>query len=276
MPALSELFPAPTTPAVQNVAPDRQPSATPDPVFVFPHAGGSPRFFHAWRPYWQSGAVWGVTYPGRDARMGEPAAASIQEMAADIARECVQLVKAGKIRHRLRLFGHSMGALVAYEVAQWLQRYRATWDPDRRVTVQLMVSGHNSPEIALPPTYVNVHDKPDAELVGELTRVDPRNAEIFAIPELAQLLLPYTREDYRLVETYRHVGEGLPIDEVLVVAGSRDPDCFRAGLQGWQRYATRWLGIHTFPGGHFYLAESPEVVPELVMSVTSLYVKQCT
>lgn len=264
MSALSELFPDPAPTA-----------ATVDPLFVFPHAGGSARFFHMWRKHWQLGAVWGVTYPGRDSRMGEPAAASIQEMAADIARELTQLVAQGTIRSQVRLFGHSMGALVAYEVAQWLQRYRATWDPLRRMTVQLLVSGHNSPEIQLPPNYVNVHDKPDAELVRELTRVDTRNAQVFAIPELAQLLLPYTREDYRLVETYRCASEFLPIDEVLVAAGSRDPDCFRAGLQGWQRYATRWLGVHTFPGGHFYLSETPEVIAELLTSLSGVYATQC-
>lgn len=266
MSALSELFPVPARTAV---------TSTCDPLIVFPHAGGSARFFHAWRKYWQAGAVWGVTYPGRDSRMGEPAAASIQALAADIARELTQLVEQGLIRSQVRLFGHSMGALVAYEVAQWLQRYRATWDPARQFTLQLLVSGHNAPEIPLPPNYVAVHDKPDAEVVAELTRVDPHNAEVFAIPELAQLLLPYTREDYRLVETYRCASEFLPIDEVWVAAGSQDPDCFRAGLQGWQRYATRWLGVHTFPGGHFYLSETPEVIVELVTSLSGVYATQC-
>lgn len=284
MSALSELFPVPAAgdgarqPGVVTsdmVRAAHARAAASDPVFVFPHAGGSPRFFNVWRKHWQQGPVWGVTYPGRDARMADPAPATIQHLAADIAQELLPLVTQGVIQQKIRLFGHSMGCLVAYEVAQWLERHRLQWDPLRRVTVQLIASGHNSPEISLPPSYVTVHNKPTSALVRELTRVDERNAEIFAIPELAELIIPFTREDYRLTETYQWDSNFTMIDEVVVAAGSRDPDCFRAGLDGWERYAQRWLGVHTFSGGHFYLAEVPEAVPELLVAIDEEYATQC-
>ena len=257
--ALSELF----TPAVGSVAD----SAAGVPTFVFPHAGGSPRFFHMWSSHWQWGPVWGVTYPGRDARLTEPMPAHVQALAAQVGEELAVHLR----RHPLptvRFFGHSLGAVVAYETAIWLLAHRLQWDPARTTVIQLVVSGHNAPHISYPPDYVQVHNKPTEKLVEEMVRVDPRNAEIFAIPELAALLIPAIREDYRLAETYRSSQTSLFVDEIVVVAGEEDPDCFLEGLEGWKSYWRKWGGVHLQPGGHFYLAEYPESVPGLLARLT--------
>lgn len=252
MTALTELFTGPMT--------------IKDPVIAFPHAGGSARFFHLWKDHWTGGPVWGVTYPGRDSRLADPPPADIQALAAECGREVVSAVAAGRIRHRVRLFGHSMGALVAYETSQWLISHTMLWNPTGRLSIQLIVSGHNSPEITFPPGYRMLHNQSDEQLIAELTRVDSRNEEIFSIPELAQLLLPYTRDDYRLTETYRMSPSPQRIDDVMVLCGITDPDCWREGLAGWERYATQWRGVTTFPGGHFYLSEHPQTVPQHLSS----------
>lgn len=237
------------------------------PTFVFPHAGGSPRFFHMWGSHWQLGPVWGVTYPGRDARLADPMPAHVQALAAQIGEELAVYLRRHPLS-TLRFFGHSLGAVVAYETAIWLLAHRLQWDPACTTTLQLVVSGHNAPHISYPPGYVQVHNKPTEALVEEMVRVDPRNAEVFAIPELAALLIPAVREDYRLAETYRSSQTSLFVDEIVVVAGEEDPDCFLAGLEAWKSYCRNWGGVHIQRGGHFYLAEDPAGVPALLARLT--------
>ncbi|MDO5084290.1 MAG: alpha/beta fold hydrolase [Arachnia propionica] len=205
-------------------------------LVLFPHAGGSPRFFRHWVGRIPGVHLLGVTYPGRDHRIDEPHPGSLTELAEEVA-------------HHLRhlpdpvLFGHSMGALVAHEVAGLLTGSGGA--------PELVVSGHDAPCSA--PRRSILHNRPDHELIADLVRLDHHNAEVFALRELADLFLPAIREDYRMVETHRTVTRQR-IPRILVINGDHDPEVTATGATAWCRHAARFDGVQLVDGGHFHHA----------------------
>ena len=205
-------------------------------LILFPHAGGSPRFFHHWVGEVPDAHLMGVTYPGRDHRVEEPHPRTLSELAEEIAHALPEV--AAPV-----LFGHSMGALVAHEVACLLTA--AGGSP------VLIVSGHDAPG-GRPGRRV-LHQRPDDELIADLVRLDRHNAEVFALPELAELFLPVIREDYRMVETHRPAPRPR-VPRVLVVNGDRDSEVTATGAAAWGRCATTFDGVRLVAGGHFHHA----------------------
>lgn len=143
------------------------------------------------------------------------------------------------------LFGHSLGALVAYEVARRLAREGRT--------PMLVVSGRDAPT-SESPMPSQLHRGSDDELVADLVRLDQRNAEVFGVPELHALFLPIVRADYRLAETYRPPTQEVVLPAIAVVNGVDDHDVSPEGSQAWSAYAEQFLGVHHVPGGHFHHA----------------------
>ncbi|HWC78498.1 MAG TPA: alpha/beta fold hydrolase [Pseudonocardiaceae bacterium] len=213
-----------------------------------PHAGGAASAFRHW-PRWLPSEVdlAAVCYPGREDRLDEAAPDTLEALARPIAAALEPLGD-----KPIALFGHSMGASVAYEVARLL----------RPAPVALLVSGRCPPHLMRPR-----RDPPgtDEELVTDVLRLDPSAAEVLAEPDLRELVLPPIRADYRLVAGYR-ARPVLPLAvPVAAYGGMDDPEVDAAELARWAEVST--VGCHTrqFPGAHFYLRDHPgELVADLV------------
>lgn len=105
-------------------------------VLCFPHAGGGTATYRSWAPLASELEVWAVALPGREHRFGEPATSSVRERVARIADDCLEELGAAL---PVVLFGHSMGALLAFEVARELRRRRASGPlRHRRASVEAM------------------------------------------------------------------------------------------------------------------------------------------
>ncbi|MEU7632533.1 alpha/beta fold hydrolase [Nocardia sp. NPDC049220] len=198
-------------------------------------------------------AVLAVQYPGRQDRFGEAPITDIAVLADRIAEE---VLTRGAVE-RLSLFGHSMGATVAFETARRLER-------DGRQLATLFVSGRPA------PTFVEtqrLHLASDDELLRDLERLaaDPASVGLLrSEPSLAELVLPAIRADYQAVETYRYRSGVALRTDIAALVGTEDPTMRPEQADEWRGHTSGGFERATFPGGHFYLDEHGAEVADFV------------
>lgn len=213
-----------------------------DSVLCFPHAGGCASFFRSWQPLLPAARVHSVQYPGREDRFAEPAPESLLALARAVAEE----ILARDERYSL-LFGHSMGAYVAFEVDRLLREAGVP-------TPTLVLSSAASPALRPPVPY-----EEDADVLAYLERYEPLSAELRQDEELLGLLLEYVKDDLRLVSGYReHAGKRTGARLVSVV-GEHDIPEIRSRAGRWRDHAGGEFVQVVKPGGHFYLRSDPPV-----------------
>ncbi|MEH1123249.1 thioesterase II family protein [Micromonospora sp. CPCC 206061] len=225
-------------------------------LVCFPHAGGSAAFFRPWLELVPPEVeLVAVQYPGRLDRLGEPCVTDMDQMSRRILAALAATPGAA-----VALFGHSMGSVIAYEVAR-----RLCAAPGGPPLARLMVSGRPGPAYHSGRTW---HRAGDGALADELRRLGGTDEPALAHPELRGLVLSVLRNDYRLVETYRH-RPGPPLScPVTVLGGDDDPEAPVADLGGWAATTTGPVATRLFPGGHFYLVpHRPAVVREVMDSI---------
>ncbi|MFI9066630.1 thioesterase II family protein [Streptomyces sp. NPDC053429] len=231
---------------------DAGPPAPDAPVLlVLPHAGGSAAYYRPFSPALSAHAeVLIGQYPGRQERIGEPVPGSIGAL-ADGVEEALRPWRG----RPLTVFGHSMGALVGYELTRRLERAGA---PARG----LIVSGRRS---ALLHLEEDVHLQGDDALIATLTALAGTDARLLADPAFRELILPALRGDYKAVETYRH-RPGPPLHTpVSVLTGESDPRVGVPEAMAWRELTEGAFTFRSFPGGHFYLNEQREAVTRAVI-----------
>ncbi|MFG2286482.1 thioesterase II family protein [Streptomyces sp. NPDC048595] len=224
-------------------------------VVCFPHAGGGAG---AYRPLARilaagDGArpeVLAVRYPGRHDRVAEQRIEDLAALAAGVYQALAPLTG-----RQLTLLGHSMGALVAYEVSRLLEH--TGQGPDH-----LVVSSAWAPSRVRGGT---VHLRDDAGLVEEIRRTQGTDPRLLEQPQLLAMALPVLRGDYKAVETYRH-RPGSPLrTPVTALVGDADPLVTVEDAAAWRAHTAGDFRLRTFPGGdHFALrAHWPEVAERL-------------
>ncbi|WP_423358121.1 thioesterase II family protein [Pseudomonas citronellolis] len=214
-------------------------------LLCLPHAGGSASFFRDWRKHLEPDVeLLAVQYPGREERYGEAPAASLEAMAACIAEAC-----AGLDERPLALFGHSMGAAVAYEVALALQGRG-------RAPLHLFVSAH-------PPPHRqrggSLHRQADAALLADVRRQSDGLPWALDEPAVRELFLPALRADYRLIERYRRERVE-PLDCPVSLLLGEDDEVNDDEALAWAAASRCGLDVRHFAGGHFYLRAQRRVV----------------
>jgi medium-chain acyl-[acyl-carrier-protein] hydrolase len=142
-------------------------------------------------------------------------------------------------------FGHSMGALIAFELARKLRRSRGP------APLRLFLSGRRAPH--LPPSRRPIHHLPEAEFRQEVRLLEGTPEEVLSNEELMQILLPVLRADFAVCETYVYSAEE-PLDMPLSVFGStNDPEVNREELEAWRSQTTGSMTLRIFEGNHFFL-----------------------
>ncbi|MFE7838949.1 thioesterase II family protein [Streptomyces sp. NPDC057474] len=223
-------------------------------LLCFPHGGGSASAYGNWPALLPDTVeLYAVQYPGHADRIAEPLHTdmhALADAAADAARPLLE--------RPVALYGHSLGALAAYETAV---RLETAGHPPLR----LIVSGMPPPHRVRPGA---VHLGTDLELIAELRRLEGFPDELLAHPDLLDLVLRTARADYALAETYRPAARPVPGVPLSVHRATGDPELTAAEAADWARSTTGPVRHQTFPGGHFHLAEDP--APVLLDLITDL------
>lgn len=232
-------------------------------VVCFPHAGGSAAFYRPWHQGLPSRVeLHAVQYPGRGERRTAPPVGDVRTMAGHIVDDLAPLLD-----RPLALFGHSMGAFIAYEAARILDERGAP-------PVHLFVSGQTAPEAPgdAPTGTVQPNSRPDAgiadaedeELVRHLERLGGTEAELLADPEMREIFLPYIRNDFRMLHSYRPtVGPPLTTP-ITALTGAEDPVATPALAAEWRDVTSSHFALEVFPGGHFFPLSEQAAVLDLV------------
>ncbi|MEV6765619.1 alpha/beta fold hydrolase [Streptomyces sp. NPDC051105] len=225
-------------------------------LLCFPHAGGAASYFHPLASIMRTHGtdVAAVQYPGRQERRREPLAATVDELVDQALPSLARYVDS-----RTVLFGHSMGAVVAFEAARRLQSEHGI------VPMGLIASGRRGP---LTTRSEQLHLADDDVFVARIRQLSGTDARLFDDPEMLELLLPALRADYRAIETHRHRrGTGL-LCPLTVFVGDEDPQASVEEAQEWCHHTQAEYRFRLFPGDHFYLRGWPvHVVDEVVAAV---------
>lgn len=216
-------------------------------LLCLPHAGGSASFYFpvstALSPQIE---VLAVQYPGRQDRRSEPSIGTVAELADRIHR-VLGLVADDR---PLAIFGHSMGAVLGFEVARRLEA-------DGRAPAALFASGRRGPATHRDES---VHLRDDDGLVAELKSLSGTNTALLGDEEILRMILPAIRNDYRAIETYRRPEGGPLSTPITAMIGDDDVKSSVEEAKAWAEETTGDFALRVFPGGHFYLAAHQKAV----------------
>jgi surfactin synthase thioesterase subunit len=225
-------------------------------LFCLPYSGGSAMFYARWRrllPSWIE--VQPVEWPGRGARMDEPLATDPQKLAGQLAAELH-----AQLDGPYALFGHSLGALVAFELAHSLI------DRGAPSPLVLFASGAEAPTVRdgskwrLPLS--------DDALLKELRSLRGTPDEALSNPEIMRTALPVLRADFLMCGAYAY-RQRRPLPCPIHVLGGADDETSRDSLEAWKRETSAGFGLDIVPGHHFFIHTRQAEVMGLISAVLS-------
>lgn len=209
-------------------------------AYVFPHSGGSVLEYLKWSPLLPDTALYGVQPLGRGARLREPALTRMPDLVRAILDAVI-------FKPPYLFFGHSLGALVAYEVAAALREANA----DQPFC--LLASSCRPPHLApIGPLKYQLTDDELLEVVASQYASIPPEAQ--RSRRFRRIFLPCLRADFAVAESYVYV-ERAPLACPIIALGGTEDGVSREELAKWAGYTSVQLEVRQFPGGHFYLRE---------------------
>ncbi len=226
-------------------------------VFCFPHAGGNVRTFLDWQPALGADAqIVAVCRPGREHRAAEPAP-TIEEF-IDGAAGAIRAAAEDDPRP-VYLFGHSLGALVAFEVTRRLG--------DLPGLKHLVASGCSAPSLLPSRRVLDIAELKGKEFAEALGFFGGLPADVIADEELHEVLLPGILADFRMAVGYRYRPSAPLAVPVTLVNGREDPHVGVAQLEPWAQEVREAPTSHWADGGHFYFEKRPEAATDVLLDV---------
>lgn len=210
-------------------------------LFCFPYAGGGAHIYRSWQAQLPSTVeLCAVQLPGHGHRIRETA---FNRMDSLVEAAAVSLLP--HCDKPFAFFGHSMGALISFELARMFRKKYGVQP------LHLFVSGHRAPQIKDPNE--SVHNLPDKELVEKLNGLNGTPREVLEHPELMQVVLPILRADFAICETYQYTNEPPLTSPIFAFGGTEDEEAGPEQLEGWRAQTVDNFSLQMVPGDHFFL-----------------------
>lgn len=213
-------------------------------LICFSYAGGSSSIFRNWPKYLSTEIeLCAIQLPGRENRFNEPAMTSLDE----IVIQLVDILQPYMDRP-FAFYGHSMGTLIAFELARELRRLNKT------LPQQLLVSGRCAPQT--PDPGQQLHQLPYEEFVEGLRRYNGTPEAVLNDKELMELLVPLLRADFTVCETFNYKPQ--PPLECPISAFAGVDEISSKLLDGWKEQTAGDFDSELFQGGHFFINTEQE------------------
>ena len=212
-------------------------------LFCLPHAGAGASAYNIWKRFLPAFIeVCPIRIPGRETRLSEASCTDSVTLT-----DSITLGLSGHLDKPYAIFGHSMGALLALDLAQNM-RARGLRQPSH-----LFVSGRNATHV--PMKHGSIHKMEDEDFLAALSiRYGGLPQEILDTPELLELYLPILRADLTLLETHHYQPLGPLACPISAFCGKDDANVSRDGLEAWREHTSASFETRWFDGGHFYLS----------------------
>lgn len=221
-------------------------------LFCFPYAGGTALVYRTWAQKLPANMeVVAIQLPGRATRMHEPLVTKLSDLVEPLARAIAPFID-----EPFAFFGHSMGSLIAFELARFFRR------EGRPLPLHMFVSGRSAPQLNSehPPLY----DLPKSELLEEVQQLEGTPREVLEHPELMELMLPILRADFSICGTYEYTEEAPLACPFTVFGGLEDHEISRRQLEAWREQTSATFTLRMFPGNHFFIHTNETLLLNLV------------
>jgi len=216
-------------------------------LFCFPYAGGGASIYRSWSEDLPEIEVCPVQLPGRESRLREKPFTHISNLVEAAAEALLP-----HLNMPFALFGHSMGALISFELIRHLRRLKGP------SPVHFFVSAHRAPQI--PDLDPPIHQLPDAELMENLRELNGTPEAVLQNAELMQMLLPLLRADFGVCETYAYADEEKLDCPISVFGGLEDREVTSEDLNKWRDQTHGAFKQRMLPGNHFFLQDAKKTL----------------
>ena len=237
-------------------------------ILCFPFAGGGASAFNGWMDRLPDQVrvqteLLAIQLPGRESRLNEQTFIHLLPLLDAL----VPII--GRYSDTPFAFvGHSMGALISFELARHLRRQK------QKGPSHIVVSGHRAPQ--LPDRQPAIHRLPDVEFSAKLREFGGTPEAVLQDPELMELLLPVLRADFSLCETYVYSDEEPLNCSITAWGGNDDGRASRAELLAWGTQSKSLFSLHMFPGSHFFIQSARAAVLQVLAHDLKLALRRLT
>ncbi|OKH28423.1 thioesterase II family protein [Chroogloeocystis siderophila] len=216
-------------------------------LFCFPYAGGGTLSFRSWGKNLPVLEVCAIELPGRGRLMTIPPFTQLEPLVEAIATNILP-----HLNKPFAFFGHSMGAIVSFELTRILRKNYGI-EP-----LHLFVSGRRAPQTSSEASFI--HTLPEPEFLIKLRHLNGTPEAILANAELMELLSPILRADFAAVETYVYTEESPLNCSITAFGGLQDPEVNFTELEAWQQQTIAAFSVEMFPGDHFFLHSAEDLL----------------
>ena len=242
-----------TPPPTRWLTPSRdKPNAT-IRLFCFPYAGGSStNIYRSWQKLLpETINVLPALLPGRGERIAEAPLDRLSHIVAAAGHELAPYFK-----QPFAFFGHSMGALICFELTRWLRRN------NKPMPAHLFVSARRAPQLR--ELVEPIHDLPEPEFIERIREIKGTPEEVLNHAELMQLMIPMLRADFSVFETYSYESEPPLPCPLTVFSGVGDMEVSVADLSPWEELTSATYRLHLLPGDHFFIHTAPTLITQII------------
>ncbi|MEU6580697.1 alpha/beta fold hydrolase [Nocardia sp. NPDC046763] len=229
------------------------------PLLIFPHAGAGASAYRVFaRALAAEFDVVVFQYPGRQDRAREAALETLSEIAAGAFAEFRE--SAHETGVPLTIFGHSMGAVIAFEFARLAEA--------AGLNVRLLIAS----SAAAPARIAALpgHPTEDEALLDHMSALNGTGAEVLGSRDVLRLALPVMKADYRAFDAYSCAADTAVAAPILVLGGDEDEFVAPRDLYAWESHGHGGIRVTLFSGGHFYLNDHVDGIAELLAAEKSV------